>query len=146
MRIWFSGPRIMGIRPGISFDAKELKQVPWLNQPTAMTPLRLILAFVVIFVVVFGYLMHAYAAEQSMTDGRTTACLKEADFERYATLLQDDISAGIAYAMDHQCIMLPAKTFVRIDHGSTQNESNHVCIRPTSSYNCLWTFAGNLKK
>jgi hypothetical protein len=28
MRFWLSGPRIMGVRPGVSFDAKELFDKP----------------------------------------------------------------------------------------------------------------------
>jgi hypothetical protein len=82
--------------------------------------------------------------KESMTDGPTVACLKEEDHERYAALLMDDVSAAIAYYLDHGCMMLPAKLFVRIDHGSMQTK--RVCIRPTGSYDCLWTFSGNLMK
>ena len=79
----------------------------------------------------------ANAGQPAMTDGPTVACLKEANFERYLELLNDDISAAIAYYMDHGCVMLKPKTFVRVDQGSTLTKSNHVCIRPTGSYDCL---------
>jgi hypothetical protein len=41
--------------------------------------------------------------------------------------------------------MLDAQTFVKIDKGTLQNPSGHVCIRPIGSYDCLWTFAGHVQ-
>lgn len=75
----------------------------------------------------------------------TIACPKEEDFNRYATLLLDDVSAAISFKDDHNCVTLNPGTFVRVDKGSVQRDSNHVCIRPVGSYDCLWTFAGHIK-
>ena len=75
----------------------------------------------------------------------TIACPKEEDFSRYTTLLLDDISAAIMFKNEHGCLTLAASTFVRIDKGSIQRASSHVCIRPIGSYDCLWTFAAHIK-
>ncbi len=117
----------------------------WLNQPIGWTPLRFILLIVVLWIVFFNvFRAHGAQPQAEMTDGATVACLKDENYDRYLTLLLDDVSAAIAYYTDHGCVMLPPKTHVKIDQGSTQQESNHVCT--VGSYNCLWTFAGNLKK
>jgi len=97
---------------------------------------------------VFLSLAWAPAVAQSplaRTVDRAVSCPKETEFERYATLLTDDVSAAILFYHDHGCVMLAADTVVRIDKGSLQSPSNHVCIRPVGSYECLWTFAGHVQ-
>ncbi len=93
-------------------------------------------------------LSHFVAIAQSpsaRTADTTIACPKEEDFVRYATLLLDDVSAAIMFKNEHDCITLNPGAFVRVDKGSVQRDSNHVCIRPVGSYDCLWTFAGHIK-
>ena len=105
--------------------------------------MRLIFALVVFCLSsVVGY---AQAAQSAHTTDITIACPKDDDFNRYATLLLDDVSAAILFKNDHHCVTLAPGTFVRLDQGSLQRESNHVCVRPVGSYDCLWTFAGHIK-
>ncbi len=87
----------------------------------------------------------AQQPQSGVTVDTTIACPKDEDFQRYATLLLDDISAAILFKNDRHCVTLAAGTFVRIDHGSLQKDSNRVCIRPTGSYDCFWTFAGHVR-
>jgi hypothetical protein len=49
------------------------------------------------------------------TTDTTIACPKDDDFNRYATLLLDDVSAAILFKNDHHCVTLAAGTFVKID-------------------------------
>jgi hypothetical protein len=88
---------------------------------------------------------NAQSAPVAKTDGPTIACPKESDFERYATLLLDDVSAAVSFELDHGCLTLASGTIVRIDHGSMQRGSNHICIRPVGSYDCVWTFAAHVR-
>ena len=81
----------------------------------------------------------------ALTTDIAVACPTEAGFERYATLVTEDVSAAISYAADHGCISVPPGTVVRIDQGSTVREFSHVCVRPVGSYDCFWTFAAHIK-
>jgi hypothetical protein len=83
--------------------------------------------------------------QSAVTVDRTLGCPKDEDFDRYATLVGDDVSAAILFTKDHNCVMLAPGTFVKIDKGSVQRASNHVCIRPTGAYDCLWTFSAHIK-
>jgi hypothetical protein len=100
-----------------------------------------------IFCMVIGPSLTAGHAQSpsALTADITIACPKDEDFTRYATLLSDDVSAAILFEHDHGCVTLQPGAFVRVDQGSLQRETNHVCIRPTGSYDCFWTFAAHVK-
>jgi hypothetical protein len=91
--------------------------------------------------------MCASATAQSppgQTNETTIACRSDDDFERYATLLLDDVSAAIMFQMQRGCVKLAAHIPVRVDHISQHAGILHACIRPAGSYECFWTFAGHI--
>jgi hypothetical protein len=101
-------------------------------------------ALIVIVLAGFG-LRAAVAAPNATTVDATVACPLEADFSRYTELLVDDVAAAVSYEIEHRCLILPPATFVRIDHGSLDRPTGHVCVRPAASYECFWTYGAHIK-
>lgn len=120
----------------------------WNGMATRSAPARRVTATLTIIVVLMIGCPATKAQAQmsaAVTVDNTPACKKDQDFTQYATLLLSDVSAAMAFRMDHDCSVLKPGTFVSVDQGSTQRKSNHVCIRPVGSYDCSWTFAGHIK-
>jgi hypothetical protein len=71
----------------------------------------------------------------------TWACTKEADFDQYGMLVMNHhVGEAVLFLAEHQCVMLPANTPVKMDAAKGTQGSSHVCIRPRDSQYCLWTF------
>jgi hypothetical protein len=87
---------------------------------------------------------HAQAPVGHVVDP-TFACGSDAEFSRYAYLVADDKTAAAIYLVEHHCPTLKPGTPIHIEKGSAVRDTNHVCIRPVGSTECVWTFAGHIK-
>jgi hypothetical protein len=59
-------------------------------------------------------------------------------------VINHHVGEAVLFLAEHQCVMLPANTPVKMDAAKGTQGSSHVCIRPRGSQYCLWTFKAHI--